>query len=176
MGVKWRSDGGQCTFSIVKLQDIRFKFVFYWVICEGKKCAYMVPFSSYILDSCKVFWQMCFKKPGRCEYTAQIPPTSRIRMSTICLRFRLCFFFNWDLTLKGPELVFSLDGNCNCLNNWQNYQDYHPVSFDFSQEFYCGGNSRHLVWLNGNSALAPLIWSRNAWSRLLMVKALQHLS
>lgn len=60
----------------VKLQDIRFIFVSYWVVTK-----YFVRINApawshfhHVFFCCKVFCQMCLKRSGRRELTAQIPP------------------------------------------------------------------------------------------------------
>lgn len=57
--------------------------------------------------SCKVFCQMCFKRSGRCEYTAQIPPL----LGFSCLQSiqGSDYIFKLKTCSQGPALVFSLD-------------------------------------------------------------------
>lgn len=97
----------------MKLQDMKFKFVSYWIITISFERIRKVPTSPHFHDkffSCKDFWQICFKKSLRCEYIAQIPPTFRNLMPTIwgsdCI-------FDLNFRLKGPVFMFSLDANCN---------------------------------------------------------------
>lgn len=88
----------------VNMQGISFEFVSY-----QRRIRKVLAWSHYNhkFFSGKVFYQMCFKRSGRCEYTAQIPPL--LQFSCLQSIQGSDYIFKLKTYCQGPALVFSLD-------------------------------------------------------------------
>lgn len=141
------------------MQGISFEFVSY-----QRSIRKVLAWSHYNhkFFSGKVFYQMCFKRSGRCEYTAQIPPL--LQFSCLQSIQGSDYIFKLKTYCQGPALVFSLDA---IITAWDDriIRITILVLLFFSQEVYHGGNLSHFIRLNGDSALMFLMSSRNAWPR-----------